>query len=364
MSHITAWILWGIMQAGYLLLQANSLVHATAYSPQDLPSTAPCPNADDIYPCLCFFDEFFNLDMDCSGIATDLQLVKVFSAPFPVKNFRNFTIQNNSGLKKLSEGDLADISFQQIYITHTTLYKLESRSLAGSFSTLHDIRLIDNKITAFPFEDLPLFANLEVLYLDENAIEGFPDLASPTLRELRLNHNPINSIPEDGLQMLPALESIRIINCGLTELKSGTFTGLESLHDVNMCYNYVTSIPHNTFDLLGSNPGVCLHHNFINSIAFTAFSGFVHAINLRSNALETLDEKVHRPLLEQGTIIYLADNPFTCGCDVAWVVLNTTLMESLLKVDNVTCADGTKFSDLDPAYYESICSSLEEDDSY
>lgn len=59
----------------------------------------------------------------------------------------------------------------------------------------------------------------------------------------------------------------------------------------------------------------------------------------RLNSLHTVDQCCFSP-----------GNPLLCGCDIAWLVRNHTLLEA---VDvYTTCADGRLLASLDPADYD------------
>lgn len=76
-------------------------------------------------------------------------------------------------------------------------------------------------------------------------------------------------------------------------------------------------------------------------------------MSLHTNQLTTVDEDLFGELMPYMSDLRLYDNPLVCGCDIAWLVLNS---DFLSKVDrDATCADGTNLHDLDPEFYTDNC---------
>lgn len=318
---------------------------------QDVVANFPCPEAEDIYPCTCFINEYEDIEMNCSGITSELDLANAFNATFPMKYFNKLTIENNKYLKKLKEGDLGNVSFEWIYITNTSLFELGNRSLSGSYSRLSFLQLKNNKISVFPFEELTLFENLYSLNLPDNAIQQLPSLVSSTLTELILDYNPLEFIPPDALKRIPLLQSASFVSCDISEIKSGTFY-TELLQTVNLGYNYLTYIPVDAIYIKSSRSGLDLANNRISTMAEQAFGGYFKSVYLQNNLLEVFEENIFGPIVYH-IDVYLEGNPLTCGCDMAWLVLNETLKGMI--IDNPTCKDGTKFNELNPDFYEKFC---------
>ncbi|ROT85229.1 Oplophorus-luciferin 2-monooxygenase non-catalytic subunit, partial [Penaeus vannamei] len=74
---------------------------------------------------------------------------------------------------------------------------------------------------------------------------------------------------------------------------------------------------------------------------------------LDDNALASLDEDAFRPLLSDVQAVYLAGNPLSCSCDIAWLVRRPALMARV--ADDATCNNGQLLVDLDPAMYDALC---------
>ncbi|KAK3852494.1 hypothetical protein Pcinc_040926 [Petrolisthes cinctipes] len=62
---------------------------------QPMPKEWPCPEENDILPCLCTSDEYLNLRLDCSGVSTT-QLDVAMGAVFPFTNFLELKLLDSS----------------------------------------------------------------------------------------------------------------------------------------------------------------------------------------------------------------------------------------------------------------------------
>ncbi|XP_045106566.1 oplophorus-luciferin 2-monooxygenase non-catalytic subunit-like [Portunus trituberculatus] len=95
------------------------------------------------------------------------------------------------------------------------------------------------------------------------------------------------------------------------------------------------------------------YDNNIDSVEVDTFKG-VQApshIAMDGNDLTTLQEAVWQPVLARGVTVGLEGNPLSCGCDIAWLVRDPTLLTG---TQGARCADGRLLTDLDPADFD-IC---------
>jgi len=313
-----------------------------------------CPDPQDILPCVCSAYGA-NMDMDCSQVENEDQLARVFSANFPFTDFRMLTIESNSNLKVLREGDLGVASFTWISIRNGKLEEVQTNALSQSYSTVTRIDFGYNEISTFPFEELPLFTSLSVLSLYNNKLGYFPKLRSDTITSLNLGNNLMNRIPYYAVQGLPKLQTFYGYGNNVELILAGTFSGLPDLYYVYVSNNNLSHIPEGAIKLSSSRTTfVSLSNNNISRIEVGAITGLNGGrVWLYTNALTDLDEDVFRPFLEAGAKLLLQDNPLSCGCDIAWLVTNPDFMALLYGTE--TCHDGELVSDLDPGYYEDNC---------
>jgi len=314
----------------------------------------PCPHPQDIFPCVCSVHEANVMDMDCSEVENEDQLARVFSATFPFTKFRKLTIDKNSNVKVLRDGDLGVASFTEIIIANGKLEEVQAKALSQSYSTVTSLSLYNNEISTFPFEDLQRFTSLGRLNLYDNKLTKIPTLMSDSITYLSLGNNLINEIPVLGL---PYLQEFYGNRNDVEQIMTGTFSGLPDLYYVSVTYNSLSHIQEGTIQIINRESReteVYLYANNISKIEVGAITGLNGGkLYLHFNALTVLDEDVFRPFLEAGVKIWLYENPLTCGCDIAWLVTNADFMALLDGKE--TCYNGQLVSDLDPGIYEDIC---------
>lgn len=170
----------------------------------------PCPDPEDIYPCVCTVDSLHNMDMDCSLVESEDQLARIFSSNIPIPKFRRLVIMNNQHLKVLRRDDLGESSFETIFIQGGVLEEVQDEALSNSYTSATYIDLQDNRVSEFPFNELPLFTSLHTLKLNMNWLPVFPALQSDVLQQIGLDKNSFQKIPVDGFTSLTKIESISV----------------------------------------------------------------------------------------------------------------------------------------------------------
>ncbi|XP_068241563.1 oplophorus-luciferin 2-monooxygenase non-catalytic subunit-like [Palaemon carinicauda] len=318
------------------------------------PGDIPCPYPGDIEPCICTVNDDYSMDMDCSKIRSEEDLQHAFSKKFPFYKFRKLIIENNDNFRVLGEGALGNASFEEININNCALNEIELHALHHSRGTLESLRLNDNKLWSFPSFDLTQFPKLSYFSAQRNSFTVFPELVSYSLKTLFLDGNNFEHLlSESTTKGLPSLEIISLQNCSLTELSPESFSSNIHLSAVNLGFNSLTHLQYGTVNLSGPNSQLSLHSNKITHLPKGSFSGVKMIMDVRDNFLEELEEAVWRPLLEDNVSLTLEGNPFVCGCDIAWLIVNQNLLDKV--ADRPTCHDGEAFIDLDPHIYEALC---------
>ncbi|CAL4133707.1 unnamed protein product [Meganyctiphanes norvegica] len=291
----------------------------------------PCPDAEDIAPCVCTYDTVSNvMDLYCSSVENEEQLKQIFKADFPFKNFHQFNLFSNNNIKVLEAGVFNGISFEIIHIYATDLEVVELNALDSCYETATEIDLYYNKITSFPFDELSLF---------------------PKLRDFDISNNLLSVVPADAFHGLTALEDLDISynNADIV----GTFQDLPNLQRIYLDSNNITTTISAQFIKTDSSrlSFIGLGHNNIVSVepgAFDIVDG-LH-INMYDNSLSTLDEATWRPHLEAGGTLSAVLNPLVCGCDIAWLFAEDQLLEQVYEY--TTCNDGERLHDLDPSIFD------------
>nr|XP_053653787.1 oplophorus-luciferin 2-monooxygenase non-catalytic subunit-like isoform X1 [Cherax quadricarinatus] len=318
-----------------------------------IPRAIPCPPDADILPCVCTVQSSVDMYMDCSAVTSSEELRTIFSINFPFVNFIRLDIIGNTALTELRAGDLGPTTYKEIYITGGVLEIIDENALSGSYSTLTTLDLQSNELTSFQFDEISSFEALHTLRVDDNDFKIFPDISSTSLLFLSFGSNPLGAITNTALTNMPNLIEVDLQNCSLTDVPAGTFTGLRSLEMIHLDYNSLTSIDTNVISLSSSYSIVYLNNNQIANIAPGALEGVKTEVWLQNNQMTVLDEELWRPLFNGGLVLFASNNPLTCDCSIAWLVLQGTYL-SLLG-DSVTCADGEPVKTLDPAIYVAMC---------
>nr|XP_027207967.1 oplophorus-luciferin 2-monooxygenase non-catalytic subunit-like [Penaeus vannamei] len=152
---------------------------------------------------------------------------------------------------------------------------------------------------------------------------------------------------------LPNLKTFGASECDIPEIYPGVFDHQVSLRNVYLQENRLTTIPSGAFRTTGNTIfHIVLDDNLIVEVAEGAFPDMKEhtSIYLYNNRIRLLDEAVWRPLLENDVTVWLSGNPLTCGCDAAWAVLNSSLLQQL---PNAHCESGVDLAELDPGIFES-----------
>ncbi|CAL4126386.1 unnamed protein product [Meganyctiphanes norvegica] len=311
----------------------QSKVHVTQdgrHQPEYYRYERPCPDAEDIAPCVCTYHKEDNvMDLWCSSVDSEDQLKQIFKADFPFKNFREFRIQENNNLTVLEAGVFNGISFEIINIIYNKLEIIELQALDSCYETATEIYLYYNNITSFPFDELSHFSKLS---------------------RFDISDNHLSMIPADAFNGLTVLEHLNIF--GNRASIVGTFQDLPNLRGIDLSVNAITTVPVH-FIKTGSSGlyYIGLDDNNIISVepgAFDNVDGLV--TNMWSNSLSTLEEATWRPCLEAGGKLWAAGNPLVCGCDIAWLFGDDQLLEQV--DDGATCTDGENLHDLDPSIFD------------
>ncbi|CAL4163144.1 unnamed protein product [Meganyctiphanes norvegica] len=289
-----------------------------------------CPYAEDIAPCVCTHDSASNaMDLVCSSVESEEQLKQIFKADFPSKNFHQFQLHDNNNIKVLEAGVFNGVSFEIINIYYTDLEVVELQALDSCYETATELRLYDNKITSFPFDELSQFSKLSFFDIHSNSLSVIPADAFQGLTALEYLDITYNSADIVGtFQDLPNLQAIFLMNMGLTNIPAHFIkTGSSHLIYIGLYDNNIVSVEPDAFDILNDLE-----------------------ISMMYNSLSTLDEATWRPNLEAGGTLEANGNPLVCGCDIAWLFGEDHLLKHVAKY--ATCTDGKLLHDLDPSRFD------------
>ena len=212
-----------------------------------LTSAQRCPFHMDIAPCLCTEIGLNpDLDMDCSHVLDIDQLMRVFEADFPSTNYRRLSMTGTPGdpipLSYLPDGVFGRITFQEIVIQYTQIYRVDDHAFIGSKDTLQMLTLSHNEQTTFPSTILPLFSHLRELDLSYNHLVFIPDLRSSSLRFLTLTNNTQLSFSDQVFAEIDQIVDLNIGHCNMETIPPGMFSNMKNLSTVYLEYNKLTHL--------------------------------------------------------------------------------------------------------------------------
>ena len=106
----------------------------------------PCPNAEDISPCICTYDEDLEvLNLLCDNIADEHQLYDIFHADIPFPQFGDMRLDTSS-IETLSEDVFGDSTFERFFTIsdNGVLFSVDSETFIKSASTLKYLNFENN----------------------------------------------------------------------------------------------------------------------------------------------------------------------------------------------------------------------------
>ncbi|XP_071532320.1 oplophorus-luciferin 2-monooxygenase non-catalytic subunit-like [Panulirus ornatus] len=331
------------------------------------PREWPCPIATDIYPCVCTADEYYNLSIDCSQVISDTQLEKVFEAQFPFKRFLEFRIDHdpedpNTAFSSIGAGTFADISFERVIIRGTELRSVHDETFANSQGTLKHLDLSKNKLDDFPFESIALYSLLSTFILDDNVFTFLPPILSNSLKVVSVSGNNGLYFEEEVFDSAPTLEEIYMARISLQVLQPRLFTNLQHLVILDISENQLEELDEFSIASGGKRTlmKVNLDYNNILKIRPQSVLGLSSSANLTmtNNKVAELPEASWAHIFQQlqpSGMIDLAGNPLTCGCDMAWVMLETNDLYRPLLTDTTKCVTGEVVIFLELSFFCTQC---------
>ena len=158
----------------------------------------PCPEAADIAPCICYIDGSNRLNMDCSNITSNEELNSVFLGDIPSTEFYRFKIYDNTFITQLQGSCFGNVTFERIEIVNTNINYVSPHALNKSASTLSCIHIHGGTLThsAFPFNDLDKYTNIDELDLDYQDLAVIPLMSSNTLTILAFDFSSVSSFSQ------------------------------------------------------------------------------------------------------------------------------------------------------------------------
>ncbi|CAL4065555.1 unnamed protein product [Meganyctiphanes norvegica] len=293
--------------------------------------TLPCPNPEDIAPCICTYTADKGvMDMDCMNISDEEELYQVFHSLIPIPTFGKLSLPSDR-LTTLTDEVFRVATFEDVIINcsndcEPTLTTVGPNTFIKSVSTLMSLTMYPTNISEFPFDTIQEYVNINAFILNDSPLSIFPTISSETLLTLVLINDTFREIPAHILDELPNLKQLELGWNSIDSLGKDVFASLPDIRQIVMVNGGLRHLHSRQFAVTSPNLYVIvLESNLIETVDPDTFIGLQSStIQLVGNKLTLLPEATWKPLLDSGVILQLAGNDLTCGCDVAWIVLEPT----------------------------------------
>uniref|UniRef100_A0A3B5AX20 Protein phosphatase 1 regulatory subunit 29-like n=1 Tax=Stegastes partitus TaxID=144197 RepID=A0A3B5AX20_9TELE len=147
--------------------------------------------------------------------------------------------------------------------------------------------------------------------------ETIPQHINSTVHDLRLNENKLKAVLFISMYRFTNLTDLNLTKNEISYIEDGAFAGQANLQVLQLGYNKLTNLTEGMLRGLGRMQCLFLQHNLIEVIATNAFweCPNLSSLDLSSNKLARLDPSTFT-VLSRLMVCELAGNPFHCGCDL------------------------------------------------
>uniref|UniRef100_A0A3Q2XRT9 Extracellular leucine rich repeat and fibronectin type III domain containing 2 n=1 Tax=Hippocampus comes TaxID=109280 RepID=A0A3Q2XRT9_HIPCM len=147
--------------------------------------------------------------------------------------------------------------------------------------------------------------------------ETIPHHINSTVHDLRLNENKLKAVLLTSMYRFTNLTDLNLTKNEISYIEDGAFAGQANLQVLQLGYNKLTNLTEGMLRGLGRMQCLFLQHNLIEVIAANAFweSPSLSSLDLSSNKLARLDPSTFT-VLNRLQVCELAGNPFHCGCEL------------------------------------------------
>ncbi|XP_035516706.1 protein phosphatase 1 regulatory subunit 29-like [Morone saxatilis] len=147
--------------------------------------------------------------------------------------------------------------------------------------------------------------------------ETIPQHINSTVHDLRLNENKLKAVLFNTMFRFTNLTDLNLTKNEISYIEDGAFAGQANLQVLQLGYNKLTNLTEGMLRGLGRMQCLFLQHNLIEVIATNAFweCPSLSSLDLSSNKLARLDPSTFT-ILNRLMVCELAGNPFHCGCDL------------------------------------------------
>uniref|UniRef100_A0A3B4GFY6 Protein phosphatase 1 regulatory subunit 29-like n=1 Tax=Pundamilia nyererei TaxID=303518 RepID=A0A3B4GFY6_9CICH len=147
--------------------------------------------------------------------------------------------------------------------------------------------------------------------------ETIPQHINSTVHDLRLNENKLKAVLFTSMYRFTNLTDLNLTKNEISYIEDGAFAGQANLQVLQLGYNKLTNLTEGMLRGLGRMQCLFLQHNLIEVIATNAFweCPNLNSLDLSSNKLARLDPST-LTVLSRLTVCELGGNPFHCGCEL------------------------------------------------
>ncbi|XP_034429686.1 protein phosphatase 1 regulatory subunit 29-like [Hippoglossus hippoglossus] len=147
--------------------------------------------------------------------------------------------------------------------------------------------------------------------------ETIPQHINSTVHDLRLNENKLKAVLFNSMYRFTNLTDLNLTKNDISYIEDGAFAGQANLQVLQLGYNKMTNLTEGMLRGLGRMQCLFLQHNLIEVISTNAFweCPSLNSLDLSSNKLARLDPSTFT-VLNRLMVCELAANPFHCGCEL------------------------------------------------
>uniref|UniRef100_A0A3Q3WC82 LRRCT domain-containing protein n=1 Tax=Mola mola TaxID=94237 RepID=A0A3Q3WC82_MOLML len=147
--------------------------------------------------------------------------------------------------------------------------------------------------------------------------ETIPQHINSTVHDLRLNENKLKAVLFTSMYRFTNLTDLNLTKNEISYIEDGAFAGQANLQVLQLGYNKLTNLTEGMLRGLGRMQCLFLQHNLIEVISTNAFweCPSLSSLDLSSNKLARLDPSTFT-VLNRLMVCELAGNPFHCSCEL------------------------------------------------